>query len=393
MSSDRPRVVLKRGKARPIWAGHPWIYSGAIASSEGAPATGGLVDVVDERGNVLGAGDFNGSSRIAVRMLGALEDGATEADWVRARVVAARDARVAMGLPSDDTNAYRLINSDGDRLPGVTVDVLGDLASVQLTSPAALRRLPLLLDALEESNVVVQVPKDAARLEGMEPGDRPGRGDLEAPVRVTEHGIVWTLKAGKGQKTGFYTDQRDNRAAVRRMAAGRHVLDCYTYVGGFALNAAAGGAASVVGVDSSGPAVSVATKTAGVNALDATFVKEDSLRYMRSLDEQRRFDLVVLDPPKLAHRRHAIDDAYRKYKVINATGIARVKSGGTLVTCSCSGMVDEPMFLRMLTDAAQQAGMRLVLQRVSGPGADHQTPLACPEARYLTVVFATAHAV
>ena len=386
-----PRITLARGKARPLWAGHPWVYSGAIQSAEAAPP-GSLVDVFDDGGAHVGVGTWHGGARIAVRMLGReLPDGGLQA-LIRERVATARRLRARFGLPSEATTAYRLLNGEGDGLPGVLCDVLGDLAAVQVTTVAAESWIPDVLDAVGLPRAHVSVPDDAARMEGLDPGDRLGRGDLEEHAVFRENGITWTLKPGRGQKTGFYADQRENRRAVGPLAAGGTMLDAFCYTGGFGLNAARAGAREVVGVDSSGPAVSVAAGTAKANGIDcATFHKEDVMRFLRGLGE-RTFDVVVLDPPKLARSRDALDDAYLKYRAFNVEGLRHVSPGGFLVSCSCSGLVSEELFLRMLTDAAHLAERRLTVHWTAGAGPDHPIPAAFPEGRYLKVVVASVGA-
>ena len=361
-----------------------------MAGTSGRPAAGDLIRVRDHEGRSLGLATFSPTARIAARMLGAeeLPEGGMPA-LIASRVAAARARRAAFGLPSAETTAYRLVNGEGDGLPGVMVDVLGPLASVQLTTAGAERWLPAILDAVGLEQAVVSVPEDSGRLEGIAPGQRFGRGELEEHITFLENGISWSLLPGKGQKTGFYTDQRENRRAVAGLARGGELLDCFCYTGGFALNALRAGATAVVGADSSGPAVSVAAGTARQNGLEgATFHREDVLRFMRGLGT-RTFDVVVLDPPKLARRRDTLDDAFRKYRAFNVEGIAHVRPGGFLVSCSCSGLVDEAMFIRRLTDAAHAARRRMTVHRISGAGPDHPTPVALPEARYLITVIAS----
>jgi 23S rRNA (cytosine1962-C5)-methyltransferase len=377
-----PRITLKRGKARPLWAGHPWIFSGAIDRIDGDPDESGLAEVFDDQGQRIGTGTFNPEARIAVRMLGNISDG-----WLRRRVEAARALRKQWGLPTGDTTAYRLLNGEGDGTPGLICDIFGEMASVQVTTASAENWANELRDILTERIVRIMVPEDSARMEGIAPGDRLGRGDHEEHVELREHGIEWRLKPGKGQKTGFYTDQRDSRFKMRGLGAGKRVLDAYCYTGGFGLNAARGGATEVVGCDSSGPAISVAAGTAKANGLgQTTYHKEDAIRYMRGIGEAT-FDIVVIDPPKLARRRAGLDDAYKKYRAINVEAMKHVEPGGILVSCSCSGLVDTEMFTRMLTDAAMHADRRLTLLELAGPGADHPTPLAFTEGRYLKTAF------
>ncbi len=373
-----------------MWAGHPWIYSGAIAEiTPGPPVAGALVDVADADGKHIGIGTFHPAARIAVRMVARGVFSGDEGALVVSRVQRAAELRRALGLPSEYTTVFRLVNGDGDGLPGVVVDALGEVASIELSTSAAERWLPSILEALQAIGFTaarVQVPEDAARLESMAPGDRFGFGDLDRHVVVLENGIRWNLRPDKGQKTGFYSDQRENRARVAAVAAGRSVLDLCCYVGGFALNAAKAGAREVVGVDSSGPAVSVAAGTAERNGLReaCTFHKEDASRFLKAL-EARTFDVVVLDPPKLARGREHLDDAYLKYRALNAEALRHVADGGLMFTFSCSGIVSEELFLRMVTDAAHLAGsVDVSVLQALGPGADHLTPIACPEARYLT---------
>ncbi len=231
------KAHLKQGKAKPVWQGHPWVYSGAVSRIEGDPGPEGLVAVCDDRGQHIGVGALSKTARIAIRMLGSELPAGGVAALVRARIEGARALRARLGLPSAETTAYRLINGEGDGLPGVVCDVLGELAAVQITTAAAERWLPAVLESLTEPIVHVHVPPDSARMESIAAGDRLGRGDYEEHVDLLENGIGWRLKPGRGQKTGFYTDQRENRRMVRELAAGGSVLDCFCYTGGFALNA------------------------------------------------------------------------------------------------------------------------------------------------------------
>jgi 23S rRNA (cytosine1962-C5)-methyltransferase len=385
-SKSLPRVFLKFGKAKPLWAGHPWVYSGAIANVQGDVSSASLVEVCDQKGELIGTGTWNPDARIAVRMLGPGITSENIEQTISERIERARLLRQRCGLPNDETTAYRLVNGEGDELPGLIIDVFGDYASVQFTTAVAEGWRSIVLDALPHSIVHCAVPEDSARMEGILPGDRLGRGDREEHVSLLENGIEWRLKPGKGQKTGFYTDQRDNRQRLRTYVAGKRVLDCYTYTGGFALNAARSGASHVVGVDSSGPNISVARGTAELNGLDVEFHHEDAIRYLKA--EEDPFDVVILDPPKLARRRAGLDQAYAKYRAINVAGMQRVAADGILVSCSCSGLVDSTMFLRMLSDAAHLAGRRITLLDVQSTGGDHPTPVAFAEGRYLKVVFA-----
>ncbi len=395
--TEGPRVVLKKGKARPAWAGHPWVYSGAIERVEGQiEQSGQLVTLLDEQRRRIGFGTYNPTARIAVRIVGKELPAGGIRQLVHERVHRAVAIRAAFGLPSEETTAYRLINGEGDGLPGVIADVLGPLVSVQLTTAGAELWLEHLKDAIEAlvrvngvpPSLWVSVPEDSARLENIAEGDRFGRGDLETHVPLLENGIEWRLLPGKGQKTGFYSDQRENRRRLAPLCAGKTVLDTFCYTGGFGLHALKAGAREVLGVDSSGPAVSVAHGTAKQNDLEGgSWLKEDAMRFLKA--DERLWDVVVLDPPKFARGKESLDDAFKKYLALNTLGLSRVRPGGLVLTCTCSGLVDDAMFLRMLTDAALHAGRQLHVHGVFGPGPDHPFPVACPEARYLTAVLAT----
>lgn len=390
-----PTVRLRKRKARPVWAGHPWIYSGAVAARTGAGDAGTLVAVQDETGNHIGFGHLSPSGPITVRMLTLGADAPHEGDLLQQRLRAAHARRLALGLPSGDTNAYRLVHGEGDRLPGLVVDRLANGVVIQLGTAAWQRLSEQVVAAVRElvspEWVVLQVPADAAAFEGLSPSARVAAGDEEtvAATVVTEGGLRFATDPLGGQKTGFYADQRANRLRVSELAKGRKVLDAFSYSGGFGLYALArGGAASATSVDTSPRAIALADRSAALNAQPLETVCGDAMVYMREAAPARGYDLVVLDPPKFARSRAHVDDALRKYRKLNELALSALVEGGILVSCSCSGHITSDDFVRMLSDAAFAAGRHLHVIEERGQATDHPFLATCPEGRYLKCVVA-----
>jgi 23S rRNA (cytosine1962-C5)-methyltransferase len=382
------KTLLKRGRANPLWHGHPWVYSGAILREDGSYQAGDVVDVCDAEGRFIGRGFANPRSQIRVRMV-TWRDEAVDAELIARRVREAVGLRARLGLPSVETDAYRLINSEGDGLPGVVVDVYGDLCAVQFTALGLKRMEAELYDALEavvKPRAIVEVSAGGfAQVEGFASATRLVRGTLgETPaVRCRENGIVLEVDPLHGQKTGMFLDQRDNRRRLAELARGARVLDVYTYAGGFALNALRGGAASATCVDSSARALERAQLHAQLNQLGPLdTVEADAFRFLETV-RPKSHELVVVDPPKFARARKDLDAAMKGYQRLNVLAMTACSEGGLLATCSCSQLVDEASFERMLAAAAKDAGRRVqVLESRSQP-ADHPVPPAFPEGRYL----------
>lgn len=382
------RAILKPGRAKPFWYGHPWVFSEAIARVEGNPAPGALVRLCDERGSEIGRGLFNPGSQIRVRLLARPGEDLTAAFW-RDRLSKAISLRARLGLPNAETNAYRLVNAEGDALPGLTVDRLGEVLVVQLTSLGLWLRREEIFDALDElvrPAAIVEAASSAHALEGIstEPGIRRGALAGET-ITVRENGVTYRV-APRSQKTGFYCDQRENRRRVAQLAAGCRVLDAYCFVGSFGLNALQGGAAAVTFVDSSGPALDLVSENLALNQRAGTVIEANALRFLESSKDE--FDLVVLDPPKFAARAKDKESALHAYRRLNAAGLRRVVPGGILVSCSCSGLVSEEELLRVLGEAAFDARRPLQLLWSSGAGPDHPARLPALEGRYLKCITA-----
>jgi 23S rRNA (cytosine1962-C5)-methyltransferase len=318
-----------------------------------------------------------------------------DALW-RKRLEAAVALRRSLGL-DDRAGAARLVNSEGDDLSGLIVDRYGEYLAVQVTALAMARRLEALADMLGEivapRGILLRgAERGLAKLEGLQLPDRVLRGaGPPGPIFVTEHGLKFGVDLAEGQKTGYYLDQRDNRHAAARYARGRRVLDMFCYSGGFAVAAAvAGGARSVLAVDSSAKAAALAKANADLNGAASVTVETadafEKLDALRAAGE--RFGMVVLDPPKFARSRAALDDALRAYHRINRVAVDLLEPGGVLVTCSCSGSVSREVFLEMLGGVAQRSGRGLQILESRGAAPDHPVSASCLEGEYLKCVIA-----
>ncbi len=391
-------VILKPKRARPFFGRHPWVLDSAVLRVEGGPADGDVVDLSTHDGTFVARGLWNAASRLRVRLY-AFDPAVKldEAQW-RSRLEAAVALRRTLGL-DDRAGAARLVNSEGDDLSGLIVDRYGDYLAVQVTALAMAVRLETLADQLMELTsprgiLLRGAERGLSKLEGLQLPDRVIRGTAPSgPIFVTEHGLKFGVDLTEGQKTGYYLDQRDNRHAAARYARGRRVLDMFCYSGGFAVAAArAGGARSVLAVDSSAKAAALAKANADLNgAANVTVETADAFEKLDALRAAgERFGMVVLDPPKFARSRAALDDALRAYHRINRVALDMLEPGGILVTCSCSGSVSREDFLQMLGGVAQRAKRSLQILECRGAAPDHPVSASCLEGEYLKCVIARA---
>jgi 23S rRNA (cytosine1962-C5)-methyltransferase len=390
-----PVVTIARGKIQPLIYRHPWVYSNSIERIDGAPADGDVVDVRAPDGRFLGRGFFSGRSQLRVRVFAWNQGVEADAAWFRERVAAAaRYRREVLGLPSAETTAFRAIHADADALPGVVADMFWDVISLQISTVGVDRRRDLLLDALEaewKPRAIVENDDEAMRdkegLGGVEPvqrGTLPDGGKVE----ILESGVRYEVDLRGGQKTGFFCDQRDNRAVAARFAKGRRVLDAFSYTGGFAISCARAGAASVDAIESSGPAVELAKRNAERNGATVNFIHHDVFKTLGAARrEGKKWDLVVLDPPKYARSRNDLDKALQKYAELIALGINVTAAGGVLVACTCSGLVDVDTFDAVLREAARETHRALRIIERRGQAPDHPVSITAPESRYLQAVF------
>ena len=388
-------VHLAGGRQHRVAAGHPWVYGNEVESVNGHYEPGDLVDVVDHRGRFLGRGFINPNSQILVRVLTRSEDTVDEA-FIRARVRRAWEYRqlVLRGSGAlEPEGAYRVIYSEADGLPGLIVDRFADHLVVQSLSLGIARWQEAVVDELDGllRPAVIYERNDAPvrDLEGLPRVARAIKGQVQGSVRICENGLHLLADVEGGQKTGYFLDQRENRAAVRDLAArleAPRVLDAFCHVGGFALHAAAGGASKVVGLDISTEALDAARENARLNHLDERIEYRpvnvfDELRRLER--EREQFDLIVLDPPAFAKSHSALEGAARGYKEINLRAMKLLPPGGFLVTCSCSYHMTPDLFREVVKDAARDVRRPLRLLEERAQGRDHPILLGVDETHYL----------
>lgn len=394
-----PTVHLRPGHVQPVWAGHPWVYAQAIDRLEGRAEPGDEVRVADPRGNFLGRGYWSPGSAIPVRIYSRDVDARLDDAFLARRVTeAVAWRRALLDLPREGTDGLRLVNSEGDGLPGLIVDVFGPDLVVQLLTAGIKRREGAILDALLAATGAARVWETASpqhqKLEGISARDGILRGDPTEALRFTENGVALSVAAPGAakdtQKTGYYFDQRDNRARVARLARAKRVLDGFAYVGGFSLAAAKAGASSVLAVESGLGAITAGEEITRANGLDGVvrWRRGDVKKVFQDLHAQgERFDVVIIDPPKLAHNARELRDALSHYRRLNALASALVTPGGVLVSCSCSGAVGVDDLLRAIALGARDANREVAVLDVHGAAADHPVPAAFPDGRYLKCVF------
>jgi 23S rRNA (cytosine1962-C5)-methyltransferase len=389
------KIWIRGGHVRPVWAGHPWVYAQAVGKVEGSPEAGDIVDVLDGQDNWLGAGFYSPASAIAVRIL-SREPGVTiDAAFFRDRIARGQVFRKrVLGLPNAETTGYRLIHAEGDGLSGLVVDVYGDVAVIQLLTIGMKRREREVLTALREVTGVrsiVELPStEHLEREGLAPQPVAVHGEPVEQLAFSERGFGYSLPLTAAQKTGFYFDQRDNRARVEALSAGRRVLDACSYVGAFSLAAARGGAREVVALDRSEAALAVARASAEQSGLASRiqFQRGDLKRVLPELATRgEQFDVIVLDPPKLASSVKHLDRARKAYRAWNALAFSLAAPQSVLVTCSCSAAMQAHDFVRTLAIAAADARREASLFELGHQAADHPTPAAFEEGRYLKAAF------
>jgi 23S rRNA (cytosine1962-C5)-methyltransferase len=383
------RVVLQPRRARPFYGRHPWVYAGAISRVEGQPADGVEVDLVSHEGDFLAHGLYNGRSKIRVRLYNWDADVPLDRAFFRDRLDAAVRLRWLLGLDAPG-GACRLVFSEGDGLSGCSVDRYDRWLVVQFTSLALAQRRDLFAELLAElvrpAGIYLRTERGIGKLEGLELQDGPLWGETPARlVRIEEDGIAFQVNVAEGQKTGSYLDQRANRRAVAPLGAGRRVLDAFCYTGGFGLHAARAGAAEVVGIDTSAPALELARENSRLNGLsNVSFLQGDVFAQLGALVEAgERFGLVVLDPPKFARARHAVEEALRGYRRLQALALRLLDPDGFLVTCCCSGLITVAMLEDLLAQLAAEEKRDVQVLEVRGPSPDHPVSVACLESHYL----------
>ncbi len=381
-------ILLKEGLAQALVARrHPWVYSGAVLRSEVADPRAGLTPVADASGRVVAWGWYSPSSMIAVRVV-SWQAEPPPGDWLERRLEAAAALRRGLSLDSD---AFRLVNSEGDFLPGLVVDVYRRTTVVRplvAGLEAAMDRLADGLSGLFPDNAIyLKRDEKAARLEGLALPTGYLRGSGNGRQRIREGELELEVDIERGQKTGFYLDQRDSRLLLRGLASGRRVLNLFAYTGAFALQAAAGGALEAVSVESSRAALELGRACASLNPrLEAErldWVEADAFRYLAELPAGKSFGLVIVDPPPFARRRSDLAGALKAYIELNRLALGRLDPGGLLLSFSCSSAVSALQFTETLREAARQAGRPVQLLRPLSASADHPVAMEHPEGEYL----------
>jgi len=378
-------VTLKKNEDRRINNGHLWAFSNEIQGVAGEPAAGDIVELRNHSGKSLGIGFYHPHSLIAVRLLSRREE-EIDFQFFRGRIQSALDLRRKL-FPASET--FRLIHGEGDFLPGLIVDKYDDCLAIQVFSFGMDKRLTLICDVLESllhpRAIVERNDVPLRSLEGLEQRKGVLRGSL-SPVTVTEHGLKYAVELLEGQKTGQFLDQRENRKAIRRYAKEGRVLDCFCNDGGFALNAASGGASEVTGIDTSEPAIRRASNNATLNGLaaKAKFHAADGFEYLEgAIQRKEKFDLIILDPPSFAKSKKTVVKAKRGYRELHTSAYRLLNEGGILATASCSHHIYEDTFLEIIQESARAAGRTISLLEWRGASPDHPVLPGMTETRYL----------
>ena len=387
-----PRVILKPRRALPFFNRHPWVFSGAVQRVEGDPAPGDEVLLLTDSGEFIARGLYNPNSNIVVRLYAWKDSQPLDRGFWSQRIDAAIELRRSLFGSDWTERALRLIYSESDGLSGLVVDWYSGWLVVQFTSLALWQRrddlLALLSKRLEPEGIYLRTEKGIRDAEGLEVADGLLAGrEPPRPLFIEEQGVRYGIDLLEGHKTGFYLDQRENRAAVARYAANARVLDAFCYSGGFAIHALVRGQAkTVLGLDSSEAALTLARANAELNGVAerCRFERADVFAELpRRAKAGERFDLVVLDPPKMARSRAGLQRALKAYLRLNQAAIELLGQGGILVTCSCSGHVDRDAFEEVLSLAATEAGRSLQILEARGQAADHPVSIHCLQTGYL----------
>jgi len=382
-------IVLKKGREKSLRRRHPWIFSGAVEKANGK--AGDTAEVRDSAGKVQAIAAYSPKSQIRARVWTFDPGQEIDAGFFRTRIEKALALREALPA-AKHSNALRLINAESDGLPGLVVDRYADVLVAQFLAAGVERWRDTILDLLTEISgceaIFERSDAEVRKLEGLEAKVGFARGNRNASrCPIIEHGLNFRVDVEQGQKTGFFLDQRENRQRVRALAAGREVLDGFSYTGGFAIAALAGGARRVQAIESSKDAIQVAKENLAANPLDAAkieFAQGDVFAKLRTLrDQNAKFDLVVLDPPKFAPSAAQVKNAARAYKDINLWALKLLSPGGLLATFSCSGGVSAELFQSIVAGAAVDAGADAKIIERFGAAADHPVALEFPEGEYL----------
>lgn len=397
MERNFPKVIISKKGELAIKGGHPWVYEGEVKNLIGSFVNGELADVFSEKERYLGTGFYNDNSKIRVRIISRNANDKFDEDFYRRRIKWALDYRkTVMG---DDFSCCRLIFGEADMFPGLTVDRFSDILSVQVLS-LGMEKIKdmifsLILETLsdmgekisaiyERNDVAIREKEGLTQYKAFY--EKKGlKTDLDGHVKINENGIIYDVDYINGQKTGFFLDQKYNRLAIRKIAKGRRVLDCFTHTGSFALNAAMGGAAYVNAVDISEDALTTAKKNAELNNLNLDFTKADVFDLLTEMDASKKcdYDFIILDPPAFTKSSATVRNAYNGYKEINKKAMKLLPRGGYFATCSCSHFMRNELFIKMLKEASLEASVSLRQIECRQQSSDHPILWNVPETDYL----------
>lgn len=384
-------LILKPGREKSLLRRHPWVFSGAVDQVNGNPASGATVDVRAADGQFLARAAYSPASQIRARVWTFDPDEALDADFFRRRISAALERRATFSLAAV-SDALRLVHAESDAIPGLVVDRYRDVLVLQiLTAGCEFWRetlADLLLEATGAQAIYERSDADVRQLEGLPARLGLMRGaQVESRLVIQEYGLKFLVDIESGHKTGFYLDQRANRHRVGQLAAGRDLLNCFCYTGGFSVHAARGGAKSVVSVDSSRDALALGQENMALNGIPAEgteWLEADVFTALRKFrDQNRSWDLIVLDPPKFAPTAAQAEKAARGYKDINRLAFKLLRPGGILATFSCSGGIDAALFQKIVASAALDAGVDAQIVEYMAQGPDHPVSIHFPEGAYL----------
>jgi 23S rRNA (cytosine1962-C5)-methyltransferase len=380
----KKQIILKKNEDRRILSGHPWVFSNEVRETKGDPGVGDVVELRAVSGTFLGIGFFNPHSLITFRLLSKANE-EIDFDFFRKRLSRAIGLRTSL---YPESSSYRIVHGESDYLPGLIVDKYNEYLSVQTFSSGMDARLSLICDVLESllrpHGIAERNESPLRTYEGLPPKKGVLRGSVD-PTILTEHGLEYAIDVLEGQKTGFFLDQRENRAAIRRFCNSAAVLDCFCNDGGFTLNAARGGAASVTGLDSSAQAIARAVGNARRNNIDSVrFDQADVFeRLVQPGSAATTYDVIILDPPSFTRSKKNIQTAKKGYRDLHLSALRLLKPGGILATSSCSYHIDPDLFLTIVDEAARRGGRSLQLLDWRGAAPDHPVLPCVPETRYL----------
>ena len=384
-------VILKKAADSFIKRKHPWIFSGAIEKVEGNPANGQTVQIFTSDKKLIGLGSYSPSSQIRIRVWSFNPEEKIDADFFRRKISLAYSLRKKT-IDTSKTNTYRIINSESDGLPGLIVDRYADFLVCQFLSSGTefYKKLiiNILADVLKPVGIFERSDVEVRTKEGLQPTQGLLNGIIpEDLIEVQENRFKFLVDVKGGHKTGFYLDQRDNRALVSEFSKGINVLNCFSYTGGFSVYALAAGANKVTQIEASSSAIELSSKNIELNNIDTSLIENingDVFEVLRKFrDERKTFDLIILDPPKFTESASQIQKASRGYKDINLLAIKLLNPGGILFTFSCSGHISPELFQKIVSDAALDSGREVKLIKQLTQSSDHPVALNFPEGLYL----------